>query len=745
MPPRDVLLFLKTEQVYTLTIFVETGSTNIIRVDHEDDSLIQDTNNPTPFFEIPIIARHFRDDTIIIEAIFKESFMELDWEYIQSQLIELNKTTLRRNENERLYIDGEGYNIDNQVIRFLMPARDFVLYLRAKDYRQELRLIREGTTDSFETVSISSGNGIPYFGKEFIDIQTGCVMEDANKWLISEFKKNEEVTITVHFEPKPEDNEKYYYEIDSEFLLAQLAKININPRIFIDSSDESKGYNESTQSFTFTMQEGGLDLVIKDTTLYRKLVIRPEPNQYRDEKTRRIMAIGTSVNNEIKEIKSDAGLSVDVIKNKTIDIFVKFQDVYQHLDKDYIFSQDAMVEIFEAGEFNGVATMPSSINVSNNASPDYKEYYQRIKLIMPDRDHILTLQWIERLFEIDVEYNARMVSFLNVEDICYFIQLGQKKNELFSFLIPNPRFPFSTYVSYLGENNRVLQNNIKLELLFNNIKIEFDPNESKFQESEGRYFLSEYIPSIDVNKNAFNFNVHKNNIRFFLSVSYTPGSYVLEQTRYIIAGSQILTKGIYNIWLRGGNGGKGASAACILSGKNEKGGEDGVRGQIISLLNVRIETDTLITYYLGDGGGNSSQDGNECTSGASGGGGGLSYFVTSIPFRGYTSLYFYANGGNGGGGGKHKKHIGVNNHSGAGQSSGGIWTPRGSTAPDNGTGANGHGGWRYNISRGQGGAGHRIPLGITPTNDFISTSLNGGYSTSPTSDGYIYIQFVSKI
>jgi hypothetical protein len=167
MPKRDILLFLKTEQQYTLTIFRESSSTHI-------KSIAGIENNE----DFPIIEKHYWNDYILLPIIFTAGdgkYYEIDQDYLRAQLAsiqfrshdpDINCTYLNTNFPEKCeeYHSGRERDYDKHIfigdeyVYFYMPDYDLTLYIKEikPHVRLSFSLINQSFTNYISEVYVTS-------------------------------------------------------------------------------------------------------------------------------------------------------------------------------------------------------------------------------------------------------------------------------------------------------------------------------------------------------------------------------------------------------------------------------------------------------------------------------------------------------------------------------------------------------------------------------------------------------------
>jgi len=460
-----------------------------------------------------------------------------------------------------------------------------------------------------------------------------------------------------------------------------------------------------------------------------------------------------------------------------LDLYVKFNDIYQHLDKQWIHQQVQSALIEEAGEFS-LGWSDSTKIVNNNEInvwiPDdeqidiprpnpindsNKEYWQHIRFTMPDSDFILNLRWVERLFEIKLDINQKLFGIINMKDtqkLKGLIYSGEQET------LRQISFPHKTY----SVVNRGTNNNVN-DLMKNAVEITAPfvmPSEIKFYDSTDRnssyYTLDRNPTPLNINRFIQNhtnelkinyYDIYKKNINFVINLKYKRGI-ILNKKDYQ-TGSIVLDIGNYEFHVGGASGGKGGS--CGRSGStggnsyNNNAGRNNDRSYEKCL--VVVSKVTTLNYKLGrkgtDGSGGVGSGSLMITAGGGSGGGGgntILEFDESVIFynSGKTQNYgeykaFYYNGGKGGdGGGWRNANVSNNNILSV---AGGSAHYSNLSAP--GPGQNGNYGGVGGGTRGQGGnAGIGFNWGsvLIPEKTVVTRRNNNLYDDS---DGYLIIDF----
>jgi hypothetical protein len=570
-------------------------------------------------------------------------------------------------------------------------------------------------------------------------------------WEPFEYKDGDEVEITVNFIP---EEERYYYKIDDDYMKAQKADISIEKRVLYD--DKSLGFIGPNQTMTFIMPHNDVELVIKEVGTIHKLTIRPELYQYTHDTGRLI--VGVLVKDSIGEtfyrfVEGSESVTIDVIDFETIDIWVKFSDVYQHLDKDYIISQSPTVMILEAGEISSDGDdeikKPEQI-LDDNTSLDYIEYYQLIRFGMSDEDFELVLKWEERLFEIDYIRPEAFFTYTSIKDTNKLFGLEENGNQI--------RFPQSVFPHYsypVIQKNNIIETN---KLVFSpeilqgyglNLKKSFHKEIS----TNKIYLEDSSLITTEANGQKYNlsFDMPKYNFMLWLQNSVDVGFPIVEEYSSTI-DSMLLDAGLYQVWVCGGRGGQGAGATYLandnfnswvaFTGKGlNKGMVPGTQGEIRS-FNIELQVPVSITYRIGAQGGDARYGSNNSSGSGGGGAGGtvLSFEQLVTSNFGEVSEIF-CKGGNGGKGNQYAWRLSagwgeyddVDKHNGGDGGVGG------------GTGESGDSGWNKPGSVGQGGVGYRSTTfqNIGLTNYSLASSMIPNYQY--TGDGFVVIIYKGEI
>jgi hypothetical protein len=430
------------------------------------------------------------------------------------------------------------------------------------------------------------------------------------------------------------------------------------------------------------------------------------------------------------------------------DLYVKFTDIYQRLDKLHLHSQEPGLYIEEAGEFTTDHSPPQSLpdeiinpsdtNLTLDIEGTAKEYYQHIRLKMPTNSVTLDLKWEERLFCIN--YNIRAAEFFELtqikdttkkEDITIGPFNGNTADKETQQIVRQSNFPYYTYPvieTYRNNGNtlkyppppdnknnknpkpHIIRNAVTIisSLKSNEIvkegtsyykigerdKIKFGNNSNN---SENDLIISENLsimPDIyhrlhyhfKIPKIMFNFYMPKDNVEIAVDAGMRVGdNYIINYKNYE-RSSITVNPGYYHIYIRGGQGG----GRVGTSGGHVSGEFSG------DFVFQEITTLTIMPGQAGtDGMRGSQSDGGTAQDGQSGeGGGGGSSIITfsSMPVGfGYDAIYCI--GGDGRGADK--------DHGVGGGWSGTHYTHNGSREYYETEDGNGRNGW----AGGQGGGG----------------------------------------
>ena len=761
MPARDVMLYLKTEPLYTLTVFInKEKDDNGNEIESNIESLEFNKNtykNESEDFPLPIISKHTWGKIIDITANFKNGskYTILDEAEIRNQYSEIAVSKRKREEDE----NGEenGFYIGSQSLKFNMPDRDFTLYIYEKEntYKLSFSIDEEHTIDNhgISGIILRKGNEDEK-GHNFLNIGNpfNGKIEGKELSIIPGTYINVEIVY--------KDNEyKTYYGLDYKFVFLQIFNFN---KSTITPQSKQKG---KEQYITFEMPNelpnGYLDIKLKTVDLFR-YILKLETFGIQSKKERPIKKAivcyrEPDPDNGYSEIVDFENLSspreVKIEKESIIDLYIRFTDIYQHLDKMHLYGQIANPIIEEAGDFfNDIwgddpkPQNPSDINTSN------KEYFQHIRFKMPFYHTTLNLKWEERLFFIDFDIQENLINTIS-------LSVSQKSHHPDGITAPGSsefmaftRFPHFTYPKVINSTNNtgaITENSIKISSSLKNGLI-INNSFSFFKINNGnaiRLDTTNNFGISSVNNNSNNdisFNAFKHNIKFFLRAKY-PAGFILSEINHIFNYITLLP-GTYNIYFGGSKGGNGQRSTAFLD-PWENNGSSGSRGQIALLTNLNIEENLTLNYFIGKAGndgirGNPNSDG----SGPGGGGGGLSYieFSKNVRYRNRDCKIIYCNGGKGGNGGGYADSGNLDHRPGGGGGGGGtLGNPNDVGAPWNGNGDKGGNGWNDISEGGQGGDGWdlRSKLNISMING--NDNENNSYqNVTPGNDGFLFIKSI---
>jgi hypothetical protein len=633
-----------------------------------------------------------------------------------------------------------------------MPARTVTLYIREKDYRKYVKLLREKNTTHFEEISIyKDENEVRESLEEHTE--TDDVILNSTLWYTVQFMEGDKVEIIVHFIPDDKDsytNEPlYYYKIDEIFMKSQMPEIQISPREF--KSDKSKGFVGSEQVISFTMPNHDVELVIKELAVRFTLTVQHNEYQMIYYPDRRIEMI--NYKGESWDISQE--FIIQEIEKTVIDLYVKFTDIYQHLDRDHLYDQYATLLIEESGNFDGTAlpevvekifmnvwnepsqTLPGEILENNGKN---RELWQHIRLKMPSSNSILDLQWIERLVEIDLDVNHEFVDVIDIFDTNKLYDIAYNGDTIQRY---QPRLPHYTYPYIQVENNIsrnlpyfsfILKDSLELVTEQSWYSYVTTTNTIGIQSSRLKF---DNLPSIiSAEEKKISILAPKNDIYIFLKVGFEEGASILKVTG--VVSSITLEPGIYTITVGGAAGGVGAEAG--RDNRNQNAGFE-----VGKTYTFQIETHSVITinYHLGLMGapGNAGR-GNAGGGGGGGGGASIIVFNQSVIVIGVgTYKSIVCNGGRGGNGGEEHDRIG---HSPQGGNGGAGGTSE-SGKQDGGNGGigeregNGTGG-----AGGVGGKGYARNVGNN-LEQLLSISSSNDVSKEVHTDGHIEIRFDKRL
>ena len=482
-----------------------------------------------------------------------------------------------------------------------------------------------------------------------------------------------------------------------------------------------------------------------------------------------------AIDNDI--VSGRNAFNTQIAPGDILDLYVKFNDIYQHLNKQWIYQQVQSALIEEAGEFSLSWSNSKNEKGENVWIPDdeqieiprpnpindsNKEYWQHIRFTMPDSDLILNLRWAERLFEIKLDINHKLFGIVNMKDtqkLKGLIYSGEQET------LRQVSFPHKTY----SVVNRGTNNNVN-DLMKNVVEITAPfvmPSEIKLYNSTDKnssYYTLDRDPTpLNINRFIQNhtnelkinyYDIYKKNINFVINLRYKHGIILDKQDHQ--TGSIVLDIGNYEFRVGGASGGKGGS--CGRSGGtggnsyNNNAGRNNDRSYEKCL--VVVSKVTTLNYKLGRKGTNGTDGvgsgGLMITAGggsAGGGGSTILEFDESVIFYNNsekTQNYgeykaFYYNGGKGGdGGGWRNANVSNNNISSV---SGGSAHYSNLSAP--GPGRNGNYGGVGGGTSGQGGnagIGFNWRSVLIPEKTIVTRRNNLLHGED--NDGYLQIEFI---
>jgi len=348
MPERDVLLFLKTEKLYTLKVFFDEKSTHLLNVVHNNEN--HKYNDPEyPKYSLPIIIKHIWDDPISLEVSFtkdnESKFTVIDTDFLEKQLATIDV--------EDRIVEDTHYT-GNQIMSFFMPDDDLTLYIKEKNFNQKLTF---KTNIDPEILQI---NKIVYIHEdnsetELVPYNTEMLWnkeQEENKNIINEMKDvwtsktiyvipNIKITIKIEF-INPDGN-KFIY-IDDDFLISQFQKIRISKKSDEDKNNDN--YNGDQNLYIEEMPYYDLNLYLKTIDPRSSLIIKRNDRQLIDRPI--LSVIIKTKNYNFEEI--DFSKEYKILADDEVNLYIKYTDIYQHLDKEYIWNQIPLAVIDKAGD-----------------------------------------------------------------------------------------------------------------------------------------------------------------------------------------------------------------------------------------------------------------------------------------------------------------------------------------------------------------------------------------------------------
>jgi hypothetical protein len=320
---------------------------------------------------------------------YQSEFYEVDQDFLVSQRPDIEIIPSHDSPNNA----SNGFSSDYQEIRLPMSDTNFKLVIKEKDYRPKLKLLREKDTENFKNVDICED-----IQNQFINKETNDPAINNELWFITQYAINNIITIKIHFIPD-ETSDHCYYELNKDFMKSQIASINFTPRNYVNN-DSSQGFDSTDEVISFTMPNQDVELIIKEKSLFRTLIIEPDPYQniYGTKKIQKVIYKNISY-------PSTTGTFTEAIINNTVKdeivkLYIKFEDTKMKIDEAHLYGQIIPRNIDQPGE-----EIPSYIY--NN---DDKELYQLITFKMPDNDFTLYLKWTERIYIFKIDYQFSLMS-----------------------------------------------------------------------------------------------------------------------------------------------------------------------------------------------------------------------------------------------------------------------------------------------------------------------------------------------
>jgi hypothetical protein len=216
---------------------------------------------------------------------------------------------------------------------------------------------------------------------------------------------------------------------------------------------------QNQQTITFTMPARNIIVYIKTDPLYLLTVLLNERQQIEEKEKKELNNNYTErpITNVILREYAHPEKNITLYPYKqqvkahaVFDIYAQFTDIYQHLDKLNLHSQEPTLHIEEAGEFSGGLgpdqyPLPDEIQTKINEQKEgYKEYYQHIRFKMPTNSLTLDLKWEERLFRIDYDIMQEFFLSTSIKDTNKLIDRHEPEDE-YQTLMRQSTFPHAAY------------------------------------------------------------------------------------------------------------------------------------------------------------------------------------------------------------------------------------------------------------------------------------------------------------
>jgi hypothetical protein len=369
-------------------------------------------------------------------------------------LSEYNEVFNGFDENDTAYVERRKATLTDidyyriQFITFVMPSRDVKINLKTKDLLYRIHLIEpKGGYDRY--VSDCSSNGTD-LKKEDALIKAGTQIEISLTYTNSGRLVNEDIfayTLCLNpGDPLIENDQNKQITFKNKNMSKQIIEFVMPSRnVLIDI------ITDATYNLTIKLND------------YQKIEEDKKnelDSSYKQRLIKNAILIKYGYKKETINITSFPIINEAKYGN-IFDLYVKFPDIYMHLDKSHLYSQYPELYIEEAGEFDtGLFSpeqqLPKEITDVITEKRGYEEFYQHIRFEMPENTLTLNLLWIERLYKIDYDIRSEFFEITQIKDSTKKIDIAINTSNETMELMRQANFPYYTYPmieTYRSKNN----------------------------------------------------------------------------------------------------------------------------------------------------------------------------------------------------------------------------------------------------------------------------------------------------
>ena len=522
MPSKDVLLFLKTEALYTLTVFINEQSVNLKHIDYHGRIFVNnlDENATDNDRMLPFTQRFTAREFVKFGVFFKEDPFD-SYDEMGSRYFDLERDTGLMSEYANIFITdrerdlvdgyipgviinlprGNYFNGESQNVYFLMPPRNLTFHLRDKDNGVFLTVEEDVISQPQEiggliyTFPFGDNNIRADFRRR--NNRTSNLNEETSLSTIGDLNRikilaGQQVRVDVRYRRNDGYN---FFVLDQDFMRAQhifmvFRRLNFrinDPWSFRDLEIHNPIERvDDDHAFVFWMPENDFSLTARAVESRHTLFVTPNESQFNrvGDRDRRIRSVRIMVDDRGGRIDrtitfhGDGGnvdginhnIYIPIDAGQRVTMIFRFSDIYQRIDSVNLESQEPSMNVGVPGENHtpNDDNTPATINIPNPTSGE-REFFQIVTFRMPRRDVDLDLRWEERLYNIYLDIDRDLYSDINYFDSMKALNIWRPGSGV--FMTGRPSSPYRTYAWInTGANNSnindVARNRMNINFVF---------------------------------------------------------------------------------------------------------------------------------------------------------------------------------------------------------------------------------------------------------------------------------------